>query len=183
VTEAQMAEIKEYVSKLREKYNLSEKEVQDVTLALASHPGQSLKAEMEMLNRILATTDSFSDPASRTQAGHVLLQSYSQLTPARAFKPEHFPQGVVEALTRFGFEKGPGLGYKWGGEERLTEVARIIAVMDEKAFKILLPVMGTWEPKSGKAFEFIAEYPDSLPGVGDYTPESAASTIVSEVRR
>jgi hypothetical protein len=181
-SEADMARIKEYVSQLGDRYGLSAQEMEAVTRALASHPGQSLNAEIAMLDRILSTADSFPVPGARSQAGRVLLDTYCSLTPARAARPERFPQALVESLSKWGFCPRPG-EYRWrpGATDPMT-VAYVLANTTEGAFNTLMSVMGPWEPNSYRAFAFVLEdrFRSSLLGFGPYSPEEDASVIVRD---
>jgi hypothetical protein len=182
-SDTDMARIKQYVLELREKYGLSEREMQDVTLALACHPGLTLNAEVAMLDSILSSVNVFPDPASRSQAGRVLLATYSQLTPARAFKPDHFPQGVVESLTKSGFFDRGGR-HNWGGPSPLPLIAaRTIANTTDAAFKILIQVIGPWEKQYLFALEQVARFEQDLTGRGYLYPEGAAWEVVLKTQR
>src|SRR5262249_16027016 len=103
---ADMARIRQYVYKIADSYGLSEQKQQDLALSLLCHPGQTLNAEMAMVDTILSEASRFSDPGPRSQAARVLLATYNGLVPLRVSKPDRFPQGVVEAICKFGFNRG-----------------------------------------------------------------------------
>lgn len=181
-SEVDMARIKQYVSQLGDRYGLSQQEMEAVTHALASHPGQSLNAEIAMLDRILSTADSYPVPGARSQAARVLLDTYCSLTPARAARPERFPQALVESLTKWGFCPRPD-EYRWTpGATDPMSVAYVLANTTDGAFNTLMSVMGPWEPNSYRAFGFLLQdrFRSSLLGFGLYSPEEDASVVVQD---
>lgn len=181
-SEADMARIRQYVSQLGDRYGLSAQEMEAVTRSLVSHPGQSLNAEIAMLDRILSTADSLPVPGARSQGARVLLDTYCSLTPARAARPERFPQALVESLTKWGFCPRPG-EHRWTpGATDPMKVAYVLANTTDKAFNTLMSVMGPWEPNSYRAFAFILEdrFRSSLLGFGPYSPEEDALVIVRD---
>jgi hypothetical protein len=162
--------INEWVQYVGSNWGLSAQEKEDLMASLSSHPGQSLDAEIDMLDRMIQWKAPWLITDSDRNHAHSVVAGYTHLLGLRQWKPERISPYIVETLTQYAVEST-----SW---QASVSIAQILANTTADAYRVLVPWVG-----DDYAMFMMERFRNDLMGRGEQTPSSAAAYIADVMKK